>query len=195
MAKEVFLIPKTKYVYFDENGEILSIANSKQGIEGNMIEVPMESVKDAISGKDPLFNYCVLYNTQTKGYSVRKKAVDNTFSGYVNENVHEVLESNNDYYDINVIHNALSKQWTVKLHQGIQNVHLNNMELPFSITLKGDPHALLSYFKIRFKDLKEDSKGEVNIPMHSELEVDIENVSVYTFKKFDQYILSVRKDG
>lgn len=62
-------------------------------------------------------------------------------------------------------------------------------KLNFSITRKNDPHQLYHYFVIDLETLESD----YTIPFVSDLELDADNVSVYTTKRLETYYHEVIK--
>lgn len=197
MTEELFYIPTKKYIYFDENGEVLSISNSNSK-EGNHIEVEQDVVLDILKGKDQPNNFCVTYDTVEKTHVFRRKATENNFSVYVNDNMHCIPYNENIVdYDIKLIQDLVNEEWHLKIHNAIkQNLLQTNSSfdtmLYFSVTRRNDPHELYHYFTVTINDLLQNDY--IKIPFTSHFELDKNEISVYTFKKFEIYCRGVLND-
>lgn len=196
MTEELFYIVTTKYIYFDDNGEILSISNSNKK-DGNFIEVDQNDVIDILKGKDQPTNYCVVYDTLKKKHIFKRKATENDFSIIVNDNMYKIpyMETIDDY-DVKLIQDVINNQWVISLHNSLkenlkQQTSYNTM-LYFSVTRKNDPIILYHYFTVPMHDLIENDNIKVSFSSHFELDKD--EISVYTFKKFEIYCRGVIND-
>ena len=67
-----FYIPILKYVYFDEDGNLLSVSNNNLE-EGSYFETTYDEVKNLISGKEQFSHYVVLFDTIKKSYILKHR--------------------------------------------------------------------------------------------------------------------------
>lgn len=189
MEEDVLFVPTTKYVYFDDFGEIISVANSNK-VKGNFIEVEQGAVVDIINGIEQPSSYCVIYDGIEKKYILKNKNLEEIYSITVRDNIHEICEFNLIDADIFIKQNTIDKKWTIELNQQVINNVIStnksffNTNLHFAITRRNDPHELYRNFSISFEQLIDSS---VDIPFASQEECSVDKVSVYTIKKFKKY--------
>jgi hypothetical protein len=65
MTEEILYVPTKKYVYYDNNGSILSISNRITS-DDPYIEVENTEVKSITDGQDQITNFRVEYDTLLK---------------------------------------------------------------------------------------------------------------------------------
>lgn len=180
-------VPTTRYVYFDEGGEITAISNGKQDGK-NFIIVELEEVYNLIIGKEVLSNYIVMYDPVTKQNVVRHRFIEEEIQFDINNQIHKVSTTPVQRPDFTLQQDIKNKKWNLKLDEVLEESLKNqtvkfSSKLNFSITKRNDPHTLYNYFII---DLEKFSVG-YSIPFASDLELDVDNVSVYTTKRLETY--------
>jgi hypothetical protein len=186
---ESIIIPTRRYVYFDDDGTILSISN-RDTFEGNYIQVPDEDVAGLISGKEQMYHYWVVFDTVTKQYVLKHKYNDEDTVFDVNNQIHHIERKTGSRPDIRVIQDLPKKQWKIMLDKGIrENFKEKTMSidkhLMFSITAYNDPHILERVIVLRLTDLV--NKASIKIPFETVIELDPNALSVYTVKRLESY--------
>jgi hypothetical protein len=186
---ESIIIPTRRYVYFDDDGNILSISN-RDTLGGNYIQVPDEDVAEMISGKEQMYHYWVVFDTVTKQYVLKHKYNDEDTVFDVNNQIHHIERKTILRPDIRVIQDIPKKQWKIMLDNGIRENFKAlsgsvDKSLMFSITKYNDPHILERVVVLRLTELVE--KTSVKIPFETDIELDSSALSVYTVKRLESY--------
>lgn len=181
-----FSIPTTRYVYFDQDGEITAIANNKQG-DVNFIVVNIDDVYNLITGKEVLSNYNVLFDPVVKKHVLRNKFIEEDIQFDINNQIYKIPTSKPKRPDFTIQQDCVNKCWKVKLdsllEENLKSESLDfSTKLNISITSKNDPHNLHQYFTV---DLK--TYNDLEIPFVSDLELDVTKISVYTTKRLETY--------
>jgi len=70
MHNQIIYIPTERYVYFDDNGTLLSVTNSNNE-DGMCIKVELEDVINLITGKEQFSQYQVIFDTLKKNYILK----------------------------------------------------------------------------------------------------------------------------
>lgn len=194
MTEQVLYVPTVRYVYFDTNGEIVSISN-RNTEEGNFIKVELEEVINLITAKEPLGKYIVLFDTVTKKHVLRSRFIEEEIQFDINNQVYQVPVVKSERPDFTLVQDIKNRKWFLKLDLSLKenlknkSVQFTN-SLHFSITKKNDPHILYNFFVI---DLKSITEEDIEIPFTSEFELDANNISVYTTKRLETYYHEVLK--
>jgi hypothetical protein len=189
------IIPTKKYVYFDNNGNILSISGSNTS-DGQFVEVDLNDVTNLISGTENITSYIVVYDISKKTYVLKEKFSNEEIIFNVNDQIHQVPKIKSTSPDIGIIQNIKYKTWnflidtTLKENLLSQNLSLDKI-LYFHITRKNDPHELYRTLTVNIATLVEDPA--FSIEFTSENELDDSNISVYTVKRLQSYYHGVNK--
>lgn len=189
MTEELFYIPTKKYVYYDENGTILSITNRIVS-DDPYIEVENSDVKTIINGQDQITNFCVEYDTLTKKYVLKHKKINNKTFISIKDNIFQIPNNAVDDYDLKILRDNINKQWIIELdkelRENLKTTYSNYSNvMHFSITEKNDPNCLLQMITIRVKDLV--NNKSLKIKFSKENAFDNKEISVYTVRKFQTY--------
>jgi len=194
MSEQILYVPTKRYVYFDNNGEINSIAN-RNNLDGNFIEVELNEVINLITAKEPISKYVVLFDTVTKKHVLRSRFIEEEIQFDINNQVYKIPIVKPDRPDFILVQDTKKKKWFLKLDESIKenlknkSVQFTN-SLVFSITKHNDPHILYNLFVV---DLKTISEQDIEIPFTSEFELDSDAISVYTTKRLETYYHEVLK--
>jgi hypothetical protein len=189
------IIPTKKYVYFDNNGNILSISGSNTS-DGQFVEVDLNDVINLINGTENITSYIVVYDISKKTYVLKEKFSNEEIIFNVNDQIHQVPKIKSTSPDIGIIQNIKYKTWnflidtTLKENLLSQNLSLDKI-LYFHITRKNDPHELYRTLTVNIATLVEDPA--FSIEFTSENELDDSNISVYTVKRLQSYYHGVNK--
>ncbi len=184
---DIIYVNTTRYVYFDNDGEITSISN--QYIEGGTyLKVDVDQVMNIISAKEPMSNYVVMFDAVTKQNVIRHRFIEEDMQFDINNQIYKVPTDNIVRPDFTLQQDIKNRRWNFILDPVLAtNLKKHTVrfssKLQFSITSNNDPHNLYHYFVIDLETLKED----YNIPFVSDLELDSSNVSVYTTKRLETY--------
>lgn len=194
MKLDEIYVPTERYVYYNEEGEILSISNTKDE-DSNYITVELEKVVNFLTGKESASSYLVVYDTLIKQHVLKLKyqADENAFR--INEDIYEIEQNTDQKPDLIITQDIKNKKWVFIVDDGLktylksQKVAYNRV-LNFSITRKNDPHDLYHLITIDFKKLIE--QNSVEIPFKYQTEESNNNLSVYTTKRFENYLYEVK---
>lgn len=184
---EIIYVQTKRYVYFDNDGEILSISNQNK-TDGSYIEVDMDQVINLITGKEVLSNYVVMFDPVTKQNVIRHRFIEEELQFDINNQIYKVPTEELARPDFTLQQDIKNKRWNFILDNLLQeNLKKQTVrfssKLNFSITSKNDPHNLYQYFTIDLETLTEN----YSIPFVSEIELDIDQISVYTTKRLETY--------
>jgi hypothetical protein len=190
---EVIYVQTKRYVYFDTDGEILSISNQNK-TEGSYIKVDVDQVINLITGKEVLSNYVVMFDPVTKQNVIRHRFIEEELQFDINNQIYKVPTEIPARPDFTLQQDVKNKRWNFILDSLLQeNLKKQTVrfssKLNFSITSKNDPHNLYQYFTIDLETLTEN----YSIPFVSEIELDINQISVYTTKRLETYYHEVIK--
>jgi hypothetical protein len=186
---ETIVIPQRRYVYFDDDGNILSVSN-RNTVTGNYIQVSNEEVAGMISGKEQMFHYHVIFDTVSKKYVLKHRYNDEDVVFDINNQIHYIKRKDDQRADIKVIQDIENKEWKIILDEGIrENFKEKSISLEktlmFSITKYNDPHILERVVILKLNKLVENKS--VKIPFETEIELDPNALSVYTIKRLESY--------
>lgn len=184
---EIIYVQTKRYVYFDNDGEILSISNQNK-TEGSYIETDVDQVINLITGKEVLSNYVVMFDPVTKQNVIRHRFIEEELQFDINNQIYKVPTEELARPDFTLQQDIKNKRWNFILDNLLQeNLKKQTVrfssKLNFSITSKNDPHNLYQYFTIDLETLTEN----YSIPFVSEIELDIDQISVYTTKRLETY--------
>ena len=184
---EIIYVQTKRYVYFDNDGEILSISNQNKN-EGSYIETDVDQVINLITGKEVLSNYVVMFDPVTKQNVIRHRFIEEELQFDINNQIYKVPTEKLARPDFTLQQDVKNKRWNFILDNLLQeNLKKQTVrfssKLNFSITSKNDPHNLYQYFTIDLETLTEN----YSIPFVSEIELDIGQISVYTTKRLETY--------
>lgn len=186
-------IPTHKYVYFDNDGNLLSVSNVNTE-PGNYIQVEQAQIENILTGKEQFWHYQVIFDTVKKSYVLKHVFNDEKINLDVNVDVHKIPRNYIDRPDLTIKQNIKNKKWQFCLDSAIKdnfktkNIHLDKT-LTFSITNFNDPHQLQRFLIMRIADLL--NNNEVEFDFVSDLELDAAGLSVYTTKRLETYLHEV----
>jgi hypothetical protein len=196
MTEDIIYVPTDKYVYYDEQGEILSIGNSNSS-KGNYIALPLDRVINFLTGKENTNSYMVIYDTLLKQHIIKLKYhVDETVFR-VNDDIFKIKKTTEQKPDLTITQDLNNKKWVFSVDEGLKNYIQKqkaayNRKIYFSITRKNDPHDLYRLIIIDFDNLIQ--VGNIQIPFKYQTEQSADDISVYTTKRFETYVYEVKND-
>lgn len=182
-------IPTHKYVYFDNEGNLLSVSNVNTE-SGNYIQVEQAQIENILTGKEQFWHYQVIFDTIKKSYVLKHVFNEEKINLDVNVDVHRIPNIVIERPDLKVKQNIKIKKWQFCLDDAIKdnfktkNIHLDKL-LTFSITRFNDPHQLERFLTLRISDLLNNDIFEFDFV--SDLELDASALSVYTTKRLETY--------
>ena len=129
-----------------------------------------------------------MYDPVTKQNVVRHRFIEEEIQFDINNQIHKVPTTPVLRPDFTLQQDIKNRRWNLKLddvlEESIKNQTVKfSSKLNFSITKRNDPHTLYNYFVV---DLEDFNVG-YNIPFASDLELDVDDVSVYTTKRLETY--------
>lgn len=141
MINEIVHIPKRRYIYFNEKGEILGIDNSIDSAQQHYAEFDLEDVVDFLTGKKSTDMYRVVFSKKDKTYILCK--IDNAVD-FVNAKFNKVATDIKEY-DIKITQDVVNQVWVFSVKKN----HIAQVSfLYFSITEHNNPFALKRIIKI-----------------------------------------------
>jgi hypothetical protein len=186
---DILYISNKKFVYFDDNGNLLSVGNSNTD-DGLYIEVDTSEVYNLITGQEQFHTYQVIFDTIKKSYVLKHRFNDEEVVFNINTQVHRVPNHTYDYRpDLTVIQDIKNSKWIFKLDESIkENLKTKKVSLDrplmFSITRFNDPHQLERCIVISLTDL---IYKDFEIAFENQIEHRSELLSVYTIKRLETY--------
>lgn len=189
MDTDVLYISNKKFVYFDDNGNLLSVGNSNTD-DGLYIEVDASEVYNLITGQEQFHTYQVIFDTIKKSYVLKHRFNDEEVVFDINTQVHRIPNyTSNHRPDLTVIQDIKNAKWIFKLDESIkENLKTKKVSLDrplmFSITRFNDPHHLERCIIISLTDL---IRADFEIAFENQIEHKFELLSVYTIKRLETY--------
>ncbi len=187
MVENLLYVPTTRYVYFDDDGNLTAITNINTD-PGNYVEAEFSNIENLITGKEHFFQYYVAFDTLSKTYVLKHKFNEEEFTFDINDQIHKIprLDTRSD---VKIIQNIKDKKWTITLDEVIRhNFKSKKMiftkSLNFSFTRYNDPHQLEKFLIVDFNSLVE---NDVEVAFENQIELDPEALSVYTIKRLETY--------
>jgi len=186
---DILYISNKKFVYFDDNGNLLSVGNSNTD-DGLYIEVDTSEVYNLITGQEQFHTYQVIFDTIKKSHVLKHRFNDEEVVFNINTQVHRVPNHTYDYRpDLTVIQDIKNSKWIFKLDESIkENLKTKKVSLDrplmFSITRFNDPHQLERCIVISLTDL---IYKDFEIAFENQIEHRSELLSVYTIKRLETY--------
>jgi hypothetical protein len=196
MTEDVIYIPTEKYVYYNENGEIISVGNSCD-FEGNYIVLPLDRVINFLTGKENTNSYAVIYDTLLKQHVLKLKYHADETAFRINDDIFKIPKITEQKPDLTIIQDINNKKWIFSVDDGLRSYVQStsasyNRKIQFSITRKNDPHDLYHLIIIDFDSLIK--QGLLEIPFKYQTEESVDDISVYTTKRFETYVYEVKND-
>lgn len=184
----IIYVPTKKYVYFDEDGNLLSVGNSNSE-PGSFIEVEEADVINLITGKEQFYHYQVLFDTVKKNYILKHRFNEEDVTFDINTQIHKIPRNDTYRADLKITQDIKNKVWRFELDMAIKDNFRNkklsfSKPLVFSITRYNDPHQLEKYVSITFEQIL-DTPHELSFD--SQIELDPNGLSVYTIKRLETY--------
>jgi len=196
MIEDTIYVPTDKYVYYDEQGEIISIGNSNS-INGNYITLPLDRVINFLTGKENTNSYMVIYDTLLKQHIIKLKYHADETAFRVNDDIFKIEKTTEQKSDLTITQDLKNKKWVFSVDEGLKNYIQKqkvaySRKIYFSITRKNDPHDLYRLIIIDFDNLIH--VGNIQISFKYQTEQSSDDISVYTTKRFETYVHEVKND-
>lgn len=196
MQEETIYVPTTRYVHYNDQGEITSIGNNRDFTE-NCIEVDIKDVINFLTGKESASSYLIVYDTLVKKHVLKLKYHVDETAFCINDDIFKISNAVVQKPDLTITQDINSKNWRFSIDPGLKNYlqsqeTINNRKIHFSITRKNDPHELYRLILVDFADLVNNNYVEIAFIYQNEASVD--NLSVYTTKRFETYVHEVIND-
>tara|TARA_R110000868_G_scaffold102091_1_gene281123 strand:- start:60720 stop:61307 length:588 start_codon:yes stop_codon:yes gene_type:complete len=195
MDNPIIYIPTERYVYFDDDGNLLSVSNANTD-EGMCLKVELADVINLISGKEQFSHYQVIFDTLKKTYILKHVFNEEVIQLDVNSSIYKIPKLKIERPDLTIIQDIKNKEWVFSLDVAIRdnflgkNLHLDKT-LYFNITRYNDPHQLEKIFTISINELL--INDTVKFAFDLEIELDVNALSVYTTKRLETYCHEVNQ--
>lgn len=173
-----------RYIYFDDDGNLTKVANHNND-QGQYVETELEDVMDIVTGKLGMDQHFVIFDPIEKKHVIKCKILQDDIKFDINDAIYKIPTFKPDRPDLTIVQDIKNKVWKIKLDpalsENIENKKITvTTEYNFSITSKNDPHNLYHYFQIDLNNVRP-------VAFVSDFELDADNVSVYTTKRFESY--------
>ena len=177
----------TYRVYFDvESGAILSITNRELGKDLGSFIVPVQEVEDFLAGTRNMTKHRVVFNVKEQQYQI----VSNQENIIVSADDLIFRLTKLDDAQIIIQQCLTEKRWKIfasaETRKNMQEIGARLEEiLFFSITEYGNPNILYNHYYVSIRDIIENDFVEFDFT--SQEETVLNQISVYTNRKFDKY--------
>ena len=184
--------PHKYYVYYDKkSGSILSVTNEKSLKYDYGIEVPFEDIEKFISGEWKFQDYTIGYKNPDDKSTIGILSRDHLSYTFKN-NMVEWITEHTKTADCIVEWNSPDQSWNFYLDSEFKKTYNNTLldaQLMFFVTLETDFDFLIRTIFVKIPKLLSDSK--VSIPFESNIETNINQISISTKNVFKSYKLKV----
>lgn len=188
IIEEIEIIPyngevyNSRFISYSENGNVTGIDFEKH-VDKQQLEIDVNLIPNFMSGA----KICVAYNIDYF-LKIKNGIIKDTIENLIDENKHnnifyEILKSDNNNFDVLLEHNSLKKSWIVHFNQNLDILAIQ--QFSFFICKKNNPNFLYSSYTC---DLKE-NKFLFELNFKTSLELDFNDLSVFTLKYFKSYQL------
>jgi hypothetical protein len=168
------------YIYYNDDGQVTMISPIKYD-HLKYLEVPFERAKDFLAGKKDSSKYDLEYFKTGISVVVKNESL-------IRKNIiYEipVVEAIGDN-DLTIVHNNANKCWEIVLTRNaidlLEKQNVNSL-IKFYLTEKSKPHLLITTIDVKGSELF----TRKYIKFVSEIEQDLDAVSVYTYPDFASY--------
>jgi hypothetical protein len=170
-----------RYVHYNDRGEVLSITGIPDD-NFKIFEIDIDLIPNFVSYKKDFRKYTIDYFINIAEGLItdeddQEEIVRNSIV------LHDINFKQSSDYDVLIEHDIKNKKWIFS-----SNAHISKLEsvniLPFYVTLKDQHNFLISAYYI---DPLKLSKEKFSVDFTSEKELDLNNISLLTIKKFKNY--------
>lgn len=176
------------FVYYDDQGTVHLISNVKSQ-EFNNLEIDINLINSFMIGKKYYGDYDIehFYNI-SKGHIVDNEDVEKIIKSetLLFHIEYSSLSSN----EIIIEHNEKERKWKFYARPGLDEKLNILSRTEFFVCKKDDPHFLYATYSFEPKRLLE---GLLEFDFKTDLELNVDNISLVTVKKFNSYGLKVIK--
>lgn len=182
-VKPEFHIVTTFYVHYDETGKVRLLSN-EMNKQYKIFEIDVFLIEDFLTGKKDHNGYDIEYFFNlSKGIAT----AENDAVEY-SKPLFQLIEHNDDHGDIVLEHDSKNKQWIIYASDEAAEKLEVLPALNFYVCKKNNPHFLYRSFTVDSELLRE---GPVVTVFQTDIESDLDNISVATLKRFKDYNIRV----
>jgi hypothetical protein len=170
------------FIHYDSNGKVHLISNVRSN-EFSNFEIDINLINSFISGNRFYGDFDIehFYNI-SKGIIVDNQNIEKSIKS-------ETLLFNIEYNDlssneITIEHNSKEQTWKFFARSGLDEKLSIISKTEFFVCKKDDPHFLYSTYSFEPKLL---INGPLEFKFKTDLEVELNNISLVTIKKFNSY--------
>lgn len=177
---QVGVVYNTFYVHYDEDGKVHLLSNERNK-NFKIFEIDLFLIEDFLTGKKDHNSYNIEYF-----FNLSKGVVtaENDTVEY-SKPLFQIIPFTDNYDShITVEHDSLKKQWTVIANDDAVEKLEVLPALSFYVCKKNDPHFLYRSFTVSSEELQ---SGPVSVDFITELEEQIDSISISTLKRFGNY--------
>ena len=115
----------------------------------------------------------------------------------VDDDIFKIPNSTEQKPDLTITQDIKNKRWIFSIDRGLRSYVQStsasyNRKIQFSVARKNDPHDLYHLIIIDFDELVQ--QGILEIPFKYQTEESVDDISVYTTKRFETYVYEVKND-
>lgn len=181
-------------VYFDlDTGKLLSITNKVLEQYPTYFEAPVQEIEDFLVGTRDMLRHKVIFDVKEQNYKIVSH--QESVIAYVDDHIFRINQIKSP--QVIVVQDLNNRCWSISTSDEVKErmkdvgARLEEVML-FSITQYNNPNILYNHFHVRLRDIIE--KDSVRFNFTSQIEQEINKVSVYTNKKFERYSHEVVND-
>lgn len=172
------------YVHYDDDGKVYFLSNVKD-INYKIFEIDLFLIEDFLTGKKDHNSYTIEYF-----FNLSKGVVtaENDTVEYSKPLFQIIPVDDSDDSDIVIEYDSNNKHWKVKASDDANEKLEVLPALAFYVCKKNDPHYLYRTFIASTEDLR---NGPVICEFDTEIENNINEISVTTLKRFGKYSIRI----
>jgi hypothetical protein len=174
------------FVHYDNAGTVYLISNIADTVLNNFA-INVELIPNFING----YKDCTKYNINYF-FNISKGLAHDILEDQIDYSknecfLYEVPKLDLSFSDVEIKHDNLKSKWTMALMPHSLERLLVLGSVLFYVCKKNNPYFLISQFKVSYSDLTD---GCINFDFKSDMELKLEELSIYTIKQFNTYCVT-----
>ncbi len=176
---QVGVVYTSYFVHYDDTGKVYMLSNEKHK-NYKIFEIELFLIEDFLTGKKDHNSYNIEYFFNlSKGIATAESD-----SVEYSKPLFQIIPLGGEDNHITVEHDTVNKRWVVIASDDAAEKLEVLPGLAFYVCKKNDPHYLYRSFTIKSEDLQQ---GPVSLDFETEIEQNIDSISVATLKRFGNY--------
>ncbi len=176
---QVGIVYNSYFVHYDDTGKVYLLSNEKNN-NYKIFEIDLFLIEDFLTGKKDHNSYNIEYFFNlSKGIATAESD-----SVEYSKPLFQIIPHGGKDNHITVKHDVANKCWTVFASDDAAEKLEVLPGVSFYVCKKNDPHYLFRSFTIKSEELQQ---GPVSLNFETDVEQDINKISVATLKRFGNY--------